>query len=49
MKLHRLFVFAICFSVGTSLTIAQESIRLKFEVVKDGSTVAQPEVSVTSG
>ena len=49
MKLHRLFAFAILFSVGTSLTIAQESIGLKFEVVKDGSTVAQPEVSVTSG
>jgi hypothetical protein len=48
MKLHRLLTFAILFSVGTSLTIAQESIRLKFEVVKDGSTVAQPEVSVTS-
>ena len=49
MKLYRLFIFAILFSVGTSLTIAQESIRLKFEVVKDGSTVAQPEVSVTPG
>lgn len=49
MKLHRLFVFAILFSVGASLTMAQESIGLKFEVVKDGSTVAQPEVSVTSG
>ena len=48
MKLHRLFAFAILFSVATSLTIAQESIQLKFEVVKDGSTVAQPEVSVTS-
>jgi hypothetical protein len=49
MKLNRLFVFAILFSVGTSVTIAQESIRLGFEVVKNGSTVAQPEVSVTSG
>jgi hypothetical protein len=48
MKLS-LFAFAILFSVGTSLTIAQESIHLKFEVVKDGSTVAQPEVSVISG
>jgi len=49
MKLHRLFTLAILFSVGTSLTMAQESIGLKFEIVKDGSTVAQPEVSVTSG
>lgn len=49
MTLQRLFAFAILFAVGTSLTIAQEPIGLKFEVVKDGSTVAQPEVSVTSG
>ena len=49
MKLRRLFALAIFFSVCTSLTIAQESIRLKFDVVKDGSTVAQPEVSVVSG
>lgn len=49
MKLNRFFAFAILCSVGTSLTMAQESIGLKFDVVKDGSTVAQPEVSVTSG
>ena len=49
MKLHRLFALVILFSVGTSLTIAQESIGLQFEVIKNGSTVAQPEVSVISG
>jgi hypothetical protein len=40
---------AFLFAVGASQTIAQESIRLQFEVVKDGSTVAKPEVSVISG
>jgi len=49
MKLSRLFVFGFLLSVGISLAIAQESIRLQFEVVKDGSTVAKPELSVTSG
>jgi hypothetical protein len=49
MKLRRLFVFACLVFVGTSLATAQESIRLQFEVVKDGSTVARPEVSVISG
>lgn len=49
MKLSRLFVLACLVFVGTSLAIAQESIRLQFEVVKDGSTVAKPEVSVISG
>jgi len=49
MKLSRLFVFVFLFSVGMSLAVAQGSIRLQFEVVKDGSTVANPEVSVTAG
>ena len=49
MTLSRLFVFAFLLSVGMSTAIAQESIRLRFEVVKDGSTVAKPEVSVNSG
>ena len=49
MKLNRLFALAVLFSVGTSVTIAQESIALRFEVVRDGSTVAQPEVSMTPG
>jgi hypothetical protein len=39
--------FFVCF--GGSLAIAQESIRLQFEVVKNGATVARPEVSVASG
>lgn len=49
MRLHRLFALAILFAIATSVTSAQESIGLRFEVVKDGSTLAQPEVSVTPG
>ncbi len=48
MKLHQLIVIA-CLIAGASVTTAQESIRLQFEIVKDGSTVATPEVSVISG
>ena len=40
MKLSRLAVFAFIFLVGMSPAIAQESIRLQFEVAKDGSTLA---------
>lgn len=49
MKLSRLLAVVSLVSFGASLAIAQESIRLKFEVVKDGATVAKPEVSVTAG
>ena len=49
MKLRLLFVFAFLVLGGMPLVIAQESIRLQFEVVKEGSTVAKPEVSVASG
>jgi hypothetical protein len=49
MKLSRLLVFAVVFSVSMSPVIAQQSIRLQFEVVKNGSTVARPEVSVDAG
>jgi hypothetical protein len=49
MTLRRLLVMSLLFSVGTSQSIAQESIRLRFGVVKDGSTVAKPEVAVISG
>jgi hypothetical protein len=46
MKSSRLFVVAFLFSIGMSPAIAQESVRLQFEVAKDGSTVARPEMSV---
>jgi len=48
MKLKRLFVFAFVFSVVTT-AIAQDSLRLQFDVTKDGSNVAKPEVSVNAG
>ena len=49
MKWSRLFAFAFLVLVGISPAIAQESIQLRFEVTKDGSTVANPEMSVNSG
>jgi len=48
VKLNHLFVLAFVLSAGLSAAMAQESVRLRFEVVKDGSTVAKPEISVTS-
>jgi hypothetical protein len=35
--------------LGASLANGQESIRLRFEVVKDGKTVATPEIAVAAG
>lgn len=49
MKFSRLLAVLLLVSFGASLAIAQDSIRLKFEVVKDGATVATPEVRVTAG
>ena len=48
MKLPQLFVIAFLIG-GTSVAIAQDAVRLQLEIVKDGSTVATPEVSVISG
>ena len=49
MKFSRLLAVVSLVSFGASLAVAQDSIRLQFEVVKDGATVARPEVSVTAG
>lgn len=49
MKLNRLFVVAFVLSVGIPSAIAQESVRLQFDVTKDGSSLAKPEMSVSSG
>jgi len=49
MKLSQLLVVVPLVSFGASLAIAQDSTRLRFEVVKDGATVARPEVAVTAG
>jgi hypothetical protein len=35
--------------LGASLANGQESIRLRFEVLKDGTTVAKPEIAVAAG
>jgi hypothetical protein len=49
MKFSRLLAVVSLVSLGAPLAMAQDSIRLKFEVVKDGAAVVNPEVSVTSG
>ncbi|HYT73364.1 MAG TPA: hypothetical protein VEL79_01335 [Vicinamibacterales bacterium] len=49
MKFSRLLAVFSVVCIGASLAIAQDSIRLQFEVVKDGATVAKPEVSVAAG
>lgn len=48
MKLKRLFVFAFVFALVIP-AMAQESLRFQFDVTKDGSSVAKPEVSVNGG
>ena len=48
MTFSRLLVVA-CLFLGASVANGQEPIRLRFEVVKDGATVAQPEVAVAAG
>ena len=49
MKSRRLFAFAFLFLLGMSPAIAQESIRLQFDVAKDGTTVAKPQIAVNPG
>ena len=49
MKFSRLLIFAFVFSIGMSPAIAQQSVRLQFEITRNGSTVARPEVSVNLG
>jgi hypothetical protein len=48
MMFSRLLVVA-CLFLSTPLANGQESIRLRFEVVKDGTTVATPEIAVAAG
>lgn len=49
MTLNRLpVVLFLCFCFG-STGIANESIRLHFTVMKDGATIASPEMSVEAG
>jgi hypothetical protein len=49
MKFIRLLAVVSLVSFGASLAIAQDSIRLQFEVVKDGATLAKPDASVAAG
>jgi len=49
MKLRQLFLIVVLISGATSVPMAQESIRLRFELVKNGSVVAAPEVSGMPG
>jgi hypothetical protein len=49
MTFRRLVIFAAMFFVGGALALAQESILLRFEIAKNGSTVAYPEVTLKAG
>ena len=49
MKVNRLFVLALLFSVSVCPGLAQQSARLQFQVVKNGSIVARPEVVASVG
>lgn len=45
----RFMAAVVLFVAGTSFVFAQSPVRLQFEILKNGSTVAAPEVSVASG
>lgn len=49
MKLRQLFLIVVLLVGATPVSMAQESIRLRFELVKNGSVVAAPEVSGMTG
>jgi hypothetical protein len=49
MKLRQLFFIVVLLFGATSVPTAQESIHLRFELVKNGSVVAAPEVSGMTG
>jgi hypothetical protein len=49
MKLTRLWVTGLVVLTCISLASAQNPIRLRFEVYRNGTLVGNPEVSVTSG
>jgi hypothetical protein len=48
MKFSWSFVLGLVLSVTLSPATAQESTRLQFEILKDGSTVAKPGVTVVA-
>jgi hypothetical protein len=49
MRVRHLVLLGFVCSIGMPSALAQESIGLRFEVVRSGSILAKPEVSVQSG
>ena len=49
MKWSRLLVFSCVVGLAVSPATAQEAIRLRIEVSRDGAVVAKPELRVQSG
>jgi hypothetical protein len=49
MTLRRLVILAAMFLMAGAPALAQESIRLRFEIAKNGSNVASPEVTLKAG
>ena len=49
MNFSRFLVLGLLLCAAVSPAMAQQSIRLQFEILKDGSTVANPEVTIIAG
>jgi len=49
MRMRHMVLLGLVFSIGMPSALAQESIGLRLEIVKSGSILAEPEVSVPSG
>jgi hypothetical protein len=49
MNFSKSLVLGLLLSAAVSPAMAQQSIRLQFEILKDGSTVAKPDVTVIAG
>ena len=49
MGLRRLLFVCVLFWVFVSSGIADESIRLRFQIIKNGAVVANPEMSINEG
>ena len=49
MKLARLFVLAVLLFAAVSVAGAQDSLRFRFEIYRNGQLVGTPELAVASG
>jgi hypothetical protein len=49
MKMVRLFVLTLLVFVGVSVAGAQDPLRFRFDITRDGKTVANPELTVAAG